>query len=208
MKVAVFGGTGKTGQHIVQQALDAEHKVNALARTPSKLASQNQNLTVIQGDILDYDNVAKTIHGTEAVISVLGPTENKPTYTISKGMDNILKAMTVHDVSRLIISAGAGIRDPNDNPKIIDRFFGFLLNIISKHVVADMEQVVAKVKTSDRNWTVVRVPMLTDQPAQETLIVGYVGDINPRISRADMASFMLKQLNDDTHFSQLPAISN
>ena len=149
MKVAVLGGTGKTGQHVVQQALDAGYHVSVLARTPSKLASQNQNLTVIQGDVLDYDKIAKVIHGTEAVISVLGPTENKPTYMISKGMDNILKAMKEHNVSRLIISAGAGVRDPNDKPKIVDRFFGLLLNVISKHVVADMEQVVAKVKNSD-----------------------------------------------------------
>jgi hypothetical protein len=50
--------------------------------------------------------------------------------------------------------------------------------------------------------------MLTDQPTQGTLKVGYVGDITPRLSRADMATFMLKQLDDDTYLKKAPAISN
>ena len=93
-------------------------------------------------------------------------------------------------------------------PKLIDRFFGLLLNVLSKNVVADMQQVVHKVQASDRDWTVVRVPMLTDQPAQGALIVGYVGDIHSRISRADMAAFMLKQLKDNHYLKKAPAISN
>ncbi|MEP6987896.1 MAG: NAD(P)H-binding protein, partial [Chloroflexota bacterium] len=133
---------------------------------------------------------------------------NKPDFIISRGMDIILKAMKQHNVLRIIISAGAGVREPQDKPKWIDHFFGLLLNVLSKNVVADMKQVVHKVQTSDRDWTVVRVPMLTDQPAQGTLIVGYVGDIRSRISRADMATFMLKQVNDSRYLKKSPAISN
>ncbi len=123
-------------------------------------------------------------------------------------MDTILTAMKQQNVRRIIIWAGAGVREPQDKPKLIDRFFGLLLNVLSKNVVADMQQVVHKVQASDRDWTVVRVPMLTDQPAQGTLIVGYVGDIHSRISRADMATFMLKQLTDSSYIRKSPAISN
>ncbi len=208
MKLAIFGGTGKTGQLLVQQALDAGHDVTSLARTPSKLALQHAHLRIVTGGILDPEQVDATIQGADAVLSVLGSATNKPELTISRGIDHILGAMLQHNVRRLIISAGAGVRDPLDQPKFTDRFFGFLLGVISKNVVADMRQVVEKVRHSDRDWTVVRVPMLTDQPAQGNVKVGYVGDISPRISRADMAAFMLQQVTDTTYLKKAPAISN
>lgn len=208
MKLAVFGGTGKTGQHIIQQALDVGYDVVALARNPAKLAVQHPRLRLIQGDILDAASVAQTIEGADAVISVLGPSSNKPEFAISRGMDAILSAMQRYHVRRIIISAGAGVREPGDHPTWVDRFFGVVLNLVSKNVVADMQQVVHKVKTSNCDWTVVRVPMLTDDPAKGQLKIGMVGDIRPRIARADMAAFMLKQLKDTQYLQQAPAISN
>lgn len=208
MKLAIFGGTGKTGQHLIQQALDAGHEVTALARTPAKMTLQHPKLRIIQGDILEEERVEEVIQGVDAVISVLGPTGNKPQFTISRGMEHILKAMQQHQVRRIIISAGAGVHEPHDKPKLIDRFWGLLLRMMAKNVIADMEQAVYRVKTSDRDWTIVRVPMLTDAPAQGKLIIGYVGDIRPRLSRADMAAFMLKQIQDSTFVRKAPAISN
>ncbi len=208
MKLAIFGGTGKTGKYLVQQALDAGHEVVMLARTPSKVTAKDEKLTVVQGDILDAERVEDTIRGVDAVLSVLGPTNNKPEFTISRGMDNILESMKRNNVQRIIIAAGAGVRDPQDKPKFIDRFFGLLLRLLSKNILADMQQVVEKLRASDREWTIVRVPMLTDQPAQGTLTVGYVGDISPRISRTEMAAFMLKQLHDASYVRMAPAISN
>lgn len=208
MKVAIFGGTGKTGQHLVQQALGLGHEVVVLARTPSNFTIQHPKLTVLQGDIVDAARVEATILGADAVVSVLGPRSNKPEFIISKGTEHILNAMKQHNVRRIIISAGAGVRDPHDKPNFIDHFFGFLLNLLSKNAVEDMKQVVDKVRNSDRDWFVIRVPMLTDQAAQATLKIGYVGDITPRLSRADMAAFMLKQLDDDTYLRKAPAISN
>lgn len=208
MKLAIFGGTGKTGQHLIRQALDGGHEVIALARTPSKLALQHSRLQVVEGGILDIAAVDTVVKGADAVLSVLGPSNNKPEFLISQGMDNILAAMQQHDVRRIIVSAGAGVRDLQDRPKVIDRFFGVVLNLLSKNVAEDMRQTVAKVRASDRDWTIVRVPMLTDQPAQGTLKVGYVGDISPRVSRVDVAAFMLKQVDDRSNIRQAPAISN
>lgn len=208
MKLAIFGGTGKTGQHLVKQALEAGHEVSVLARTPSKLNIQHENLSVVQGDIQDASRVAETIQGADAVLSVLGPRSNKPELAISRGTDHILNAMRAANVRRLILSTGAGVRDPKDKPGLIDRFFGLLLSLVSKNVLADMKQTIDKVRASGLDWTVVRAPMLTDQPAQGNLKVGYVGDTSPRLSRADMAAFMLRQVEEDTHLHKAPAISN
>ncbi len=209
MKLTIFGASGRTGQHLVQQALEAGHSVTALARTPSKISVQHPGLTLIQGDILDPACVEQAVSVADAVLSVLGPTANKPDYIITKGTRHMLDAMQKHSVRRLIISAGAGVPDPNDDPQLINHVISFLLNVFSRHVVADMLQVVDLVRRSDRDWTIVRVPMLTDQPRSGQIRVGWVGKgTGPRLSRADMAAFMLQQLEQDTFMRQAPVISN
>ncbi len=209
MKLAIFGATGKTGQHLVQQALAAGYEVAALVRTPSKLTMQHDHLTIVQGDILNDVAVETVVKNADAVISVLGPSSNKPEYLISQGTDKILAAMKRHGVQRLIISAGAGVRDPLDKIGMMDKVIGGLLHIVSKNVVEDMKQVVEKVRQSDRDWTIVRVPMLTDDAQQNTLRVGYLGQgVGIRLARADMAAFMLKQLQEALHIRQAPVISN
>jgi hypothetical protein len=71
-----------------------------------------------------------------------------------------------------------------------------------------MVRVVALVRASDVDWTVVRVPRLLDTPAQNNVRVGYVGkNSGTQLSRAAMASFMLKQVSDATYWRQAPMIS-
>jgi len=209
MKLTIFGATGKTGRFLVEQALAKGHTVTALARSPDKLAVHHDLLKVIQGDIRDSEKVSQAVAGADAVISVLGPTSNKPEMTVSRGMDNILAAMRQHGVRRLIQSAGAGVRDPQDQPTVVHAFFGGLVRLLSPNVVKDMELVVEKVRGSGLDWTVVRVPMLTQDPATGRIREGYVGkDIGPRLSRADMADYLLRQVESKTYLGQAPAISN
>ena len=106
-------------------------------------------------------------------------------------------------------SAGAGVRDPKDTPTLVHAFFGGLVRLLSPNVVKDMELVVEKVRGSDLDWTVVRVPMLTEDPATGRIREGYVGKaIGPRLSRADMADYLLRQVESKTYLGQAPAISN
>jgi putative NADH-flavin reductase len=209
MKVTVFGGTGRSGRPLVEQALAAGHDVTILVRDPAKVSTQNPRLVVVKGDVQDATAVAQAISEAEAVLSVLGPTHNRPTFDVSSGMDNIIAAMRKAEARRLIISAGAGVADPNDAPGLFDRAIGVLLKVMARNVYEDMVQTVAKVRASDLDWTVVRVPMLTDGPHTGKVKTGSVGKgVGARLSRADMADFMLGQLTDDRYVRRSPAISN
>jgi putative NADH-flavin reductase len=209
MKLAIFGGTGRTGQYLVTHALEADHHVVVLARTPSKLVIDDDRLTIVHGDVTDRQKVEETIAGTDAVISVLGPTSNSPDYLVSQGMQHIVAAMKNHSIKRLVISAGAGVADPNDKPKLINKLLGFLVRMFSRYVYEDMVRTVETVRQSDLDWTIVRVPMLTDDPATGDVKVAYVGKgMGSRLSRSDLATFMLEQVKDQTYFHQAPAISN
>ncbi len=209
MKIAIFGGTGRTGKHLVEQALSKGFQVNLLARNPGKVNIRNEALTVIAGDVKDAAAVEKTIGGSQAVLSALGPTSNQAEFAVSKGMENILAAMQKDGVKRLIITAGAGVGDPKDEPRFFNHAMNFLLKLMAKNVLADMSRVVDMVRSSDRDWTVVRLPMLTDDPGTDEIKVGYVGKgMGSRISRADAAGFMLAELEKDQFIHESPAISN
>jgi putative NADH-flavin reductase len=111
MKVTVFGATGRTGKHVVEEALEKGFLVVAFTRSPQRMDSAKENLTVFEGDIQDAQKVAAAIAGADAVISALGPTDNKAQFVVSTGMNNILAGMHQHGVSRLVVSAGAGVGD-------------------------------------------------------------------------------------------------
>ena len=208
MKVAIFGGTGRTGQLVVQQALASGYDVIILARMPAKLSIQHEKLSFVTGELLDAGRVNEVIQGSDGVLSVLGSGSNKPDYVVARGMKLILTAMQTNNVRRIIMSAGAGVRQPGDKPKSMDYLMGLLLRVFAKNVLSDMQEAVREVQASDRDWTIVRVPMLTDQPSQATLKVGLVGDIRSRLSRTDLAAFMVKQLTESTYIRKAPAISN
>jgi putative NADH-flavin reductase len=209
MKITVFGAAGRTGQHVIRKALAAGHNVTAYVHHASRLDITDERLTVVEGDIREDDKVSKVIKDMDAVISVLGPSSNQQEYVISQGMANILGAMKTHQVKRLIVSVGAGVGDPQDTPGMLDRVMNLLLKLTARHVYEDMRRVAERVRNSDRAWTLVRVPMLTDAPGTGDLRVGYLGKgVGARLSREDMATFMVKQLDDETYLHRAPVISN
>jgi putative NADH-flavin reductase len=209
MKLAIFGATGHTGQHLVEQALAQGHQVAALARTPAKVAVKHSNLMVIQGDILDSACIDSVIAGADAVISALGPSSNRPEFIVSQGMQHIIAAMKKQGIRRLIISAGAGVADPNDAPTLLNHTISFLLKLTAKNVYADMQRTVDVVRGSDLEWTVIRVPRLTDGPKTGSIHVGYVGKgTGTQLSRANLADYLLRQLTDSTYVHKAPAISD
>lgn len=125
MKLTLFGSTGRTGKYLVEAALARGYYVTAYARNPTKLGLQSERLLTVEGDILDAQKVSEALVGADAVISVLGPTTNQLTFEVSKGMVTILTAMQAHEVRRLVISSGAGVRDPNDAPGLHRQGRGF-----------------------------------------------------------------------------------
>jgi putative NADH-flavin reductase len=210
MKLVIFGATGRTGIALVQRALAAGHEVVALVRDPAKMIVQDNRLTLIQGDVMNRADVERAMSGdVGAVISVIGPTKNSPANMMPTAVDHIMAAMARHQISRLILMTGAGVAMPEDKPKLIDHAIKLALVIFAGSAYKQSEAAARRVQKSPLAWTIVRVPMLTDEPYSGNLRAGWVGvDTGPRLSRADAADFMLKQLSSDAYLRKAPVISN
>jgi NAD(P)-dependent dehydrogenase (short-subunit alcohol dehydrogenase family) len=210
MRLTIFGATGKTGGHLVRQALRDGYEVTALARNASKLAICHDRLMVIEGDAIDPAFVERAIQGTDAVICILNTSfvriiaETKPVTRITQ---NILNSMKYIGVRRLIITS-AGIPQPNDIP---DLRFSLLLGIgklIMPPAVEDTIRAAQIVQSSDIEWTVFRMVPTNSTPTGR-VNAGYIKrEIKVFVSRADAAMFILKELRENNWVRQAPVIFN
>ena len=104
MNIAVFGATGRTGKPFTELALKEGYEVRVLLRTPSKLGIQHPNLQIIEGDLTDAAKAEQTIHGTDAVLFLIGmsPDVRVPTDVRAVMTRNVLNAMQKTGVKRII----------------------------------------------------------------------------------------------------------
>jgi putative NADH-flavin reductase len=209
-KIAVFGATGDTGEQIVEQALQAGYEVVAYARNPSKLNVSNEHLTVIQGELSDAALIETALRGTSAVLSALGPrggSKNKP---LTQGMQNIIGAMKKQGVRRIIITSTLSAKDIKDKPSLRTKAMVNLVKITMHAAYEDIVNVAEIVRASDLEWIILRLALLNNKPKSGKVKAGYVGtgEVGAQISRADIAGFMLKQIEDTKYLREAPAISN
>src|ERR671916_1905906 len=198
MKIAIFGAAGKVGRHLLDQALERGDEVSVLVRDTSKLTIQrHEGLKVVQGDVLDPKDVEKAVVGTGAVLSALGQTKISSKDVLTEGIKNIVAAMNKHGVRRLVSLTGAGVRDPKDEPKLADRAIGSLLKLLQRDLLEDSIRQARVIRESDLEWVIVRAPVLVEGKKKGEYRIGYVGkESGTRLSRADVADFMLKQTTD------------
>jgi putative NADH-flavin reductase len=204
MKIAIFGASGRTGILTVYQALDKGHRVTAFARKTSSVTIQHKNLTIIEGDILDFDRVKKAVEGQDVIISALGVESRKPTTVLSEGTRNILKAMEECGVMRFICMSSAGILG-ND----AGFFFGkIIMPLFLKQVFLDKVRQMKIIQESKSDWVIIRPTGLTDAPKTGKYKITMGPPVSRRIPRADVADFMLKLMTDKQYDRQMPAIAS
>jgi putative NADH-flavin reductase len=208
MKIVIFGTSGGTGLEVLKQVLESGHTATAFVRTPSKIDIQHPKLTVFQGDVMDIDAVKKAIVGQDAVISTLGPVRPSIPGMMETAAKNIVAAMKKHGIHRIVLTTGAGVRQPEDQPKLMDRSIGILLNLLAKEAVLDAAAYVKYIQSSDLDWTIVRFPRLMDGAHTGRYRVGYVDKhSSTQFSRADGADFILKELTEKKWLRKLPLVS-
>ncbi len=214
MKIIVFGASGKTGREIVKQAVAGGHSVTAFVRDPDSmpLDSFGSNLRVVKGDVLDAAAVAEAIFGHRAVLSALGARTLKKTQVLAHALPNILAGMRQHYVTRIVVLGAAGVK--RDSGKYQTGLFniGFwvIKRTLLRHPFADQAAQERILAASQMDYTIVRPPRLTD--GEITGKYRVVPDALPtggrRISRADVADFMLQQLTDPRFHRQGPYIAD
>jgi hypothetical protein len=163
-------------------------------------------VTVVAGDALNPAHVEEAVLGREAVLSTLGP-KGGVAVMAAQSTGNIVTAMERHGLKRLVIVSVAGIPVAQDRRGFDPA--GALIKLVLKDVFTDRENQLSVLQNSQLDWVAVRVPRLTDGPAKSS-VKAFFGHPSPamKVTRADLAAFMLEQLTDDRWLKQAPILSN
>ena len=209
--VLIVGATGGTGRELVTQALERGYLVTALARDPAAVQINqinNARLRVVQGDVLDYPSLESAVKGHEAVLCALGHKQYfRPTHILSKGTGNLLRAMNAQGVRRLVCETALGIGSSAGRMGLYYTFF--VLPIILPFYFWDKTRQEQAIAASLADWVIVRPGALTDGARRGRYRHGAdIGSflMTVRISRADVADFMLNQLTDNTYLKAAPGV--
>lgn len=213
MKVTIFGATGFSGQAILADSIKQGHEVTILVRDASKIPIKHQNLTIIEGNVLNPQTVASVLYHQEAVIQCLGvggKGDGKPTTFISDATKIIVDEMQNQKIKRLIAMSNVGAGNsiafqPWFFTKIILPYFIKWLKVI----IEDKNRMEPIIMNSNLDWTIVRCPNIVDKPAKGTCNATLDGKgLKLSITLSDLSKFMVDQLKQTVFIKQAPSVSN
>jgi uncharacterized protein YbjT (DUF2867 family) len=199
MNVTVFGATGGTGRHVVEQALDAGHRVVAVVRDPARLAvPPRDGLSVVTARLDDRAAVLRAVADADAVVDALGARGGGPTTFRTDTARLVTAAMRDAGVRRLVVLSASGAHTTGDSLPVrvlVKPVLGWFL----RHQFADMRAMEDVVRASGLDWTIVLPPQLTDGPRTGKVRrrVGANVRGSYRIARADLATAVVAALADE-----------
>ncbi len=207
MKVLIFGATGLTGQLLTRRCISEGHEVTAFARDPAHLTIQG--LRVMQGDVLEAAAVDRAVAGQQAVLSALGTASRGLPPVLPIGIRHILDAMERHGVRRIVVLSAAGaLHEPAGTA------FGGLGLALARAAIPGVYRehraMLEELRKRDLDWIAVRPVLLTNGPrtGRYRVVSEGIPRGGYRISRADVAGFMIRQLTSDEFVRKMPSIAN
>jgi putative NADH-flavin reductase len=207
MRLLVLGATGRTGAELLVQALTQGHQVTALARDLGRLSVQDERVHAIAGSATDRAVIHAALEGQDAVLCALGP--RSPTALLSFDLmratvEALIPSMQAQRVDRIVMLSALGAGQSAAHAPAL---FRLMFRTLFRQVGNDKAIAEAMLEESELDWTIVYPPSLTNGARTGNYRHGPALEVHrmPRISRADVAQFMLAQLTDH-NYSRKPAI--
>jgi len=211
MKILVFGATGKTGKLVVQQALENGFDVTAFVRDTSKVLISHPKLNVVKGDVMISSTIDPVMKGHDAVICCLGMPASKPGELRSKGTRHIVESMKRSGVAKFICQTSLGYADSKQILANTSFFFKrIIVPLLLKKTFDEHELQESIIKQTKLSWTIARPGNMTDGKLTGNYKTGFLSDdrsIKVKISRADTAHFLVRQLYSDDNARRVIGIS-
>ena len=209
-RVLIVGASKGIGLETSRQALKAGHYVRALARSAAGIALSDSNLEKLRGDALNRQDVEAALHGMDVAIQVLGvrPADMfRPIHLFSDATRILVSAMKGQGVKRLICVTGFGAGDSRASISWLQRVpFRLLLG----RAYDDKSVQEGVIKDSSLDWTIVRPGVLTNggRTRRYKILDEASQWRNGIISRADVADFLVRQIEDRTYVGKAPVLVN
>jgi putative NADH-flavin reductase len=208
MKILVIGGTRGIGKALVQCGLDDNHQVTILARDPEKIDTGSGGPAVLAGDILDVDSLRAAVTGQDAVCSCIGVGITfKPVSVFSRGAANIVEVLGESGHIPYVTVTGVGAGETKGHGGFL--YDSIFKPLFLKTIYEDKDREEDIIRESALRWLIVRPAGLTngERTGNYRVVNQLDGVVAKRISRNDVADFILKQLENPTEFRKTPLLT-
>lgn len=204
MRLTILGATGGIGRLLLPLALEQGHEVTAFARAPEKIRNRDARLRVIGGNLLNVNEMARSLQGSDAVLSAFGPTTLRRTHLRRDFGRVLVEAMRATGVSR-VIHVTTAFLFTEGGP-----VFSVMSKTLFRNVTLDHRDSEQEITQSDLAWTILRPPRLLDAKptGHPRVLAGHLPKGGFTISRADVAAFMLQEATAPRHMQQVVGLSN
>ena len=217
MRFLILGATGPSGILLVRKTLELypEASIVIFARSPDKVPedlAHNSSITIIKGELTDLDALSTAVQGVKVVLSALGPLPTHPPGNIiATFYSHLIDLMTKHNIKRIILLGTASISDPEDKFSLVFKLIVAGVRFRAYNAYMDMVAIgeVIRTKGDALDWTIVRVPFLTNNDSEE-VVAGHVGDgiTGYSLSRKAYAAFTVHEVENMEWIKQAPLISS
>jgi putative NADH-flavin reductase len=209
IKVAVIGGTGKSGKYLVQELINRQIHFRLLVRNSERASADNPYMEVIHGNVKDVDTIHSLIRGCTAVISTLGMGVpiSEPTI-FSQSTTNVIHAMKAHNITRYIVITGLNVDTPSDKKSMKTQQATDWMKSSYPKSTADKQMEFRMLSESNIDWTLVRLPLIDQTIERRELKISLEDCMGDKISATDLAHFLVDQLFDKNYLCTAPFVAN
>ncbi|MEO5599758.1 MAG: NAD(P)H-binding protein [Cyclobacteriaceae bacterium] len=208
-KIAIIGGTGKSGKYLVKALIDQGLRLKILVRNPDNFRSQNPLVEVVHGDVNDYDTIRILAENCRAVISTLGLGQPNSEPTIfSKSTKNVLRAMSEYPISHYIVTTGLNVDTPFDKKGQKTRMATDWMRANYPKSTSDKQSEYNLLVSSEVNWTLVRLPLIELTDDEKKILVSLEDCPGEKISAVSLANFLINQLSDQRFIGKAPFVAD
>jgi putative NADH-flavin reductase len=193
----VIGATGDAGREVIASARRRTIPVTALVRRESESVSFPHDVETVVGDVFDEQSLATALAGHESVISCLGVRRGSAPGTVrSAGTAALVDAMKQAGVHRLVAVSSVGVGSSREAQSFPARHLWPLL--AGRDRIAEASRAEEAIAASDLDWTIIRAPRLTNDPATGHFTVGedLPLSLSAELTRADLAEILLDSTSD------------
>ncbi|HEV3325550.1 MAG TPA: NAD(P)H-binding protein [Puia sp.] len=205
IKIAVIGGTGKSGSFIVRELIQQHISFRILLRNAAAYGLPVGD--IVQGDVRDVEAVLKLSEGCSAVLSTLGQPKGEPSI-FSQATRNVLTAMQVWNIKRYILTTGLNVDTPLDKKGPATQAGTKWMKEYYPETTADKQLEYELLAASDVDWTLVRLPLIGLTESRNAIATSLEDCPGTGIHGTDLARFLVSQLKDREYVKQAPFLAN
>ncbi|OFX01468.1 MAG: epimerase [Alphaproteobacteria bacterium RIFCSPHIGHO2_12_FULL_66_14] len=200
MRFLLLGASGGVGRRILVRGRTRGHTIRAQTRDAARLTGQPSGIEVVAADPTDAVALHALVTGQEAVIISLGTTPGRRTTLFSDVTAKLITAMAAEGVRRLVAITGVGAGETRGHGGFFyDRI---IYPLFTRPFYEDKDRQERLIRESTLDWVLVRPAPFKATAGSTPLEI--LTEIRPdtalrRITRDEVASFVLDQLVDDRY---------